>query len=165
MISASSRLVEADLGGRAVLAHELGIEVPDNWPPDLYDRQAMQYTLGQLAEPSAQGWYFWYLQLKEPAVRRLVGICGFKGRPDARGSVEIGYSILSQFRGQGLASEAVQGLVSWAFSHPSVCEVTAETLPYLTQSIGVLRKCGFHPAGRGSEHGVVRYVIDRSALR
>jgi RimJ/RimL family protein N-acetyltransferase len=165
MIAANTQLVSADLQGRAALARELDIEVPANWPPDLYDHQALKYALTELAEPSTRGWFFWYLQLREPAARQLIGICGFKGRPDARGSVEIGYSILSQFRQRGFASEAVQGLVGWAFSHSTVSEVTAETFPYLSQSIGVLRKCGFRPAGRGSEQGVVRYAIDRSAFR
>ena len=94
----------------------------------------------------------------------LAGICGFKGRPDESGSVEIGYSILGCYQRQGFASEAVQRLTGWAFSHHNVNEVCAETLPHLTQSIRVLEKNGFAPAGAGSEAGVIRYAIKRSSL-
>ncbi len=165
MVPATARLLSTDLEGRTALSETLGVEVPENWPPDLYDRPAMQYALQQLGDPLEQGWSFWYLNLREPEAPQLIGMCGFKGRPDARGSVEIGYSILRQHQNRGFASEAVEGLVGWAFSHPSVVEVSAETLPYLSQSIRVLKKCGFLPTGAGSEHGVVRYAVARSQLR
>ena len=43
-------------------------------------------------------------------------------------------------------------------------EVCAETMPHLMQSIRVLEKNGFKRAGSGSEYGVIRYAIDRSAF-
>jgi len=41
--------------------------------------------------------------------------------------------------------------------------VIAETLPELTPSIGVLRKCGFELIGEGSEPGVIRFERTRAA--
>lgn len=165
MIAATVSLISIDLEGRQALADALGVAVPDNWPPELYDRPAMGFALQQLADRAEQGWSFWYLQLKRPEVEQLIGICGFKGRPDTLGRVEIGYSILQQFRNRGFAAEAVQGLVGWAFTHPTVSEVRAETLPYLSQSIRVLEKCGFSRAGAGSEHGVISFSLSRNRLR
>jgi ribosomal-protein-alanine N-acetyltransferase len=95
----------------------------------------------------------------------LLGICGFKGRPDEAGSVEIGYSILRQFRANGYATEAVARLVKWAFSHQNVTEVSAETLPHLRQSIRVMEKNGFTLTGPGSEQGVIRYAVKRPDRR
>jgi len=43
-----------------------------------------------------------------------------------------------------------------------VQRVIAETLPELTPSIGVLRKCGFRPVGEGSEPGVIRFELTRA---
>ena len=80
----------------------------------------------------------------------LVGLCQFRGRPDARGSVEIAYSVLSDFRNRGYATEAVARLVRWAFGHPNVNEVVAETMPYRRHSIRIMEKNGFQPAGPGS---------------
>ena len=125
----------------------------------------MEYTLRQLADPAERGWSSWYLVDETPARRAVVGICGFKGRPDSSGSVEIGYSILPQYRNRGFASEAVERLVSWAFSHQSVLQVSAETLPHLEQSIRVMKKNGFSYSGRGSEHGVIRYAVARPDRR
>lgn len=159
LVAATRDLVLSDLDGRESLAEALDADVPDNWPPELYDRPAMQHSLAQLEDPRGQGWSFWYLLLKDS--NRLVGLCGFKGRPDALGSVEIGYSMLNQYRGLGLATEATMRLIGWAFTHREVLEVSAETLPHLKSSIRVLEKNGMQLTGPGSEQGVVRYAVGR----
>jgi RimJ/RimL family protein N-acetyltransferase len=43
-----------------------------------------------------------------------IGGMGFHGAPDEDGSVVIGYSLTSSVRGQGYASEALRGLLSFA---------------------------------------------------
>ena len=163
LLAATTELIENDIESRELLAEALGVSIPESWPPDLYGPQAMRFALSQLDQPAEQGWSFWYLAtLGDDS--ELVGICGFKGRPDLSGSVEIGYSILAGFQRQGFATEAVHRLVGWAFSHHNVNEVCAETLPHLSQSISVLEKNGFQRTGAGSEAGVIRYAIKRSSL-
>ena len=134
LIAATSGLLNKDVAGSEQLAAALGVVPPDSWPPDLYGPSAMRYALEQLGDPTEQSWSFWYLTTPDEP-KELVGICGFKGRPDARGSVEIGYSVLEHFQRKGLATEAVGRLVGWAFTHHNVNEVCAETFPYLSQSI------------------------------
>lgn len=163
LIAATAGLIENDIAGREFLSEALDVNIPESWPPDLYGPRAMQFSLAQLGDVSEQGWSFWYLLTMGEAAE-LIGVCGFKGRPDESGSVEIGYSILSCFQRMGFATEAVTSLVGWAFSHFNVNEVCAETLPHLTQSIRVLEKNGFEYTGAGSEAGVVRYAINRSNL-
>jgi RimJ/RimL family protein N-acetyltransferase len=163
LISATRGLIEADLQGRSMLAEALAEVEPETWPPDLYGRGAMQFALAELGEAAERGWSFWYLATREEP-SELAGICGFKGWPDSLGSVEIGYSIVAGYRRRGFATEAVQRLTAWAFTHHNVREVSAETLPHLSQSIGVLEKSGFRYTGRGSENGVIRYAISRSQL-
>lgn len=159
LVAACEELVARDLDGREALASALDAVVPENWPPELYDRPAMEYSLRVLTQPAMQGWSFWYLVLKEN--NELTGLCGFKGRPDAAGSVEIGYSMLSQYRSMGLATEAAMRLIGWAFSHREVKEVSAETFPHLKSSIRVLEKNGMQLLGKGSEAGVIRYAVSR----
>lgn len=161
LVAATSELVAADIDGPATLGRAIAAEVPENWPPDLYETTAMRWSLEQLKDPAEHGWSVWYLLSGRHDPARLMGICGFKGRPDEAGSVEIGYSVLTQYRVQGYASEAVARLVVWAFSHQNVTEVSAETLPYLRQSIRVLEKNGFSFTGPGSEQGVVRYAVTK----
>jgi RimJ/RimL family protein N-acetyltransferase len=159
LVAATAELVTADLAGRDEFSEAIGAEVPENWPPELYESTAMRFSLEQLQDPAEHGWSIWYLLSRLDGQPQVMGICGFKGKPDEAGSVEIGYSILSQFRVRGYATEAVARLVVWAFSHQNVAEVTAETLPYLKQSIRVLEKNGLCFAGPGSEYGVVKYVL------
>lgn len=161
LVAATPELVEADLGGQSVLSNALMAEVPENWPPQLFESTAMRVALEQLRDPSEHGWSLWYLLSRKHETPVVLGICQFKGRPDVQGSVEIAYSILDQYRVQGYATEAVARLVTWAFSHQNVAEVSAETLPYLRQSIRVMEKNGFRPVGPGSEQGVVRYAIQK----
>ena len=164
LIAASNELIRKDIAGRDYLAQALDAKIHESWPPELYGRRAMQFALTQSDGATEQGWSFWYL-VTDSIPAELTGICGFKGRPDASGMVEIGYSILRCFQRQGFASEAVSRLVSWAFSHNNVNEVCAETFPHLIQSISVLRKNGFEYTGTGSEYGVIRYAINRSNLK
>jgi len=163
LIAATPELISKDIEGREFLSKALDVTVPDSWPPDLYGPRAMQFALTQMGEVSERGWSFWYLLTADDPCE-LVGICGFKGRPDESGSVEIGYSILADYQCRGFATEAVARLVGWAFSHHNVNEVCAETFPHLTQSIQVLKKNGFVYTGAGSETGVIRYAIKRSKL-
>lgn len=165
LVAGTADLVRADLAGREHLAAVLDAEVPEEWPPELYERASMRMALDLLGDPSEHGWSLWYLLTKKHDPPRVIGICGFKGKPDQAGSVEIGYSVLPPYRIQGYATEAVERLVAWAFSHQSVAEVVAETLPHLRQSIRVMEKNGFEFRGRGSEHGVIRYVVEKSRRR
>lgn len=166
LVAASLELVEADLEAQGRLGELMGARVPDNWPPDLYERQAMEFAREQLKDaPQQTGWSFWYLLTRSRNNCELIGICGFKGVADENGSVEIGYSILSQYRSRGYATEAVARLLIWAFNHHNVLEVCAETLPHLRQSIRVMEKNGLLLTGPGSEHGVIRYAIQRNDLR
>jgi len=163
LVASTRALIKKDIAGRGRLAEALGVQVPEAWPPDLYGPGAMRFALQQLDDPSEQGWSFWYLVTADDP-GKLAGICGFKGRPDEGGSVEIGYSVLDCFQRRGFATEAVARLVVWAFSHANVNEVCAETLPHLLQSIGVLEKNGFRYTGAGSEAGVVRYAVNRNSF-
>lgn len=81
------------------------------------------------------------------ADRQLLGTCGFKGGVDESGSVEIGYEIIESYRQQGLASEAAQGLIDFAFSHDAVQLVRAHTLANENPSVSVLKKRGFQFIG------------------
>ena len=107
----------------------------------------------------------WYLLSRESGVPVLAGLCQFKGRPDASGSVEIAYSVLKHYRNPGYATEAVSRLVQWAFGHENVVEVAAETMPYRRHSSRIMEKTGFVFAGPGSEPGVVRYVLRKPHFR
>lgn len=155
--------LEAELSGRDALAARLGVSVPEEWPPELYDEAALRYTLEVVrAAGGDSAWAMYYMI--EPDRRSVVGVCGFKGPPDAEGTVEIGYSVVREHRRNGYATEATGGLMIRAFAEPSVTRVVAQTMTDLTASIGVLEKLGFRFAGVGDEPGLVRYEFTRADL-
>ena len=88
--------LRAELDGRAALAAALGVEVPAAWPPELYDADAVRWTLAQLGDrPDGGPFGFYYLILRPTQVApggasTLIGVGGFKGPPDARGEVSPG---------------------------------------------------------------------------
>jgi RimJ/RimL family protein N-acetyltransferase len=163
IVPATPELTRAALGGPRALAAGLGAAVPATWPPEYLDAASLGFTLDRLADGSGQaGWWLHFIVLKGvPGGRTLVGSGGYKGPPSADGTVEVGYGIVSDHRRRGYASEAVRGLLSRAFGLPGVRRAIAETLPELTPSIGVLRKCGFRPIGEGSASGVLCFELTR----
>lgn len=161
---ATPALARADLAGPEELAEALGVAVPGEWPPELFDRPAIEYSLARLEEGGPAEWTYYYMIREDlgAAGPVVAGIIGYKGPPAADGSVEVGYSVLPGHRRLGLATEGVAALVDRAFEDPAVNRVLAETLPALLPSIGVLEKGGFRLIGPGSEAGVVRFELGRA---
>ena len=160
LIAATLEMARTERDDRARLEWEHGIRLAIPWPPPLNDEASLAWSISVLeANPASVGWGFWYFTLPGdgagPAV--AIGNGGFKGPPDAEGSVEIGYAILEEHQRRGYASEAVEALVQWAFAGPGVHRVVAETYGVLIGSMGVLRKLGFRRVGAGSEEGVIRF--------
>jgi ribosomal-protein-alanine N-acetyltransferase len=132
--------LEAILQDKAVLAARLQVTIPESWPtfPESFD---YAYYLLKL-EPSlaARGW--WVYLFIHTHERALVGSGGFKAEPDVKGAVEIGYEIASEYRNRGLATEAAQGMIAYAFAHPEVTVVEAQTSAEPNPSTRVLEKVG-----------------------
>jgi ribosomal-protein-alanine N-acetyltransferase len=164
LIASTVGLARADCDDLQQFSHLLNAIVPTNWPPEFNDENSKRYTLNKLLEnPVERGWHCWYFVLNSPLARTLIGIGGFKGKPDADGMVEVGYGVLPQFQRQGYGSEAVRGLLQWAFDQ-KVSVVNAETLPELTASSGLLKKLGFSFVGPTGEENVIRFAIQNPQL-
>ena len=164
LVPATPESVAAALDGPDALATCLRAAVPADWPPELLDRAAIEFTRDRLAEGAGQaGWWLHWMLLKRGGQRRaLIGSAGYKGPPSPDGTVEVGYGIVAGHQRRGYATEAVRGLLVQAFAEPVVRRVIAETLPDHVASIGVLRKCGFRGIGAGSEPGVIRFELTRA---
>lgn len=169
--------LRAELEGPRELGRALGVPVPPDWPPDLYDADAVRYTLAALGEREDGGAFGFYYLLIRPGIDPahpdgvLAGIGGFKGVPDAeRGVVELGYGVVSSQQRRGYATEAVETWVTRAFQEQMVRAVVAHTLDTLVPSIGVVEKAGFRFAGEGEDPDappgsrVVRYELTRAAF-
>ena len=158
LVAGTEALAAAELEDREKHAKLLGALVSETWPPDnLADVLGYFYALYE-EHPEWEGWLTWYTVRIDNDYPILCGSVGFKGPPDKRGMVEIGYSVLPEFQGQGLATEAVAGIVQWARQQPEVKEIEAETNTDNKASIRVLEKNGFICAGVGLEPNTIRFV-------
>lgn len=110
---------------------------------------------GCLEHPEQWDWYAMWIIETEDGVH--VGDLCFKGLEDGT-NPEIGYGINDEFRGKGYATEAVKLALVWAFGHPDVAAVEAETDPDNIVSQKVLAKCGFKPTGTIGEEGP-RFIV------
>lgn len=164
LIAATTTMVRAEMHDRLQFAHLLNARVPESWPPELNSKETLLFSLRQLEQsPDESGWWSWYFVLRydNAQSRVLIGNGGFKGGPSPDGTVEVGYSMMPLFQKTGYATEAVTGLLDWAFEHTEVMRVIAETLPELHPSIRVLEKNGFILIGKGSEDGVICFELTR----
>ncbi|ANC20055.1 GNAT family N-acetyltransferase [Bacillus cereus] len=83
-------------------------------------------------------WGAWYVLRKEDDI--VLGDIGFKGKPNENQTVEIGYGFIEKYWNQGYATEAVRGLIDWAFKTGEVETIIAETLLDNYSSMRVLEK-------------------------
>ncbi len=157
--------LDAELEGPEALAAVLDAVVPASWPAGEYDADAIRFFRQRLIEDGehAVGWYGWYaVRRPEGApVATLVGSAGFFGPPAADGTVEIGYSVAPEHRGNGYATEMIEALLSRAFADERTTRVIAHTTDENAASVAALRRAGFLRAGAGREPGQVRYERGR----
>lgn len=147
IVAMTYELAALQIEDRTAFFEALGVEEDPAWPPALMDDRAMEWMRDELqAKPEHVGWYSWiYIS---PVLNRLMGIGGFKGAPNAEGEVEIGYSMLTSFREQGLATEGLMALLDWAYAHNAVGSVIANTRSDRNASHRVLEKAGFVEGSR-----------------
>jgi len=158
LIAGTEAFAAAELEAREKLSKLLEALVPETWPPDnLRDVLGYFYAL-HLEHPEWEGWLTWYAVRIDSGRPMLCGSVGFRGPPDEQGMVEIGYSVLPEFEGQGLATEMVAGIVQWAKQQPQVKHIEAETNIDNEASRRVLEKNSFICASAGSEQNTIRFV-------
>lgn len=90
--------------------------------------------------------------------RRAIGGIGFHGAPDAEGNAEIGYDLVPSARGNGYATDALNGLAAWAFAQSGLTTLHASVDADNAPSHGVVTRASFErttPAGTAE----VRYVL------
>jgi ribosomal-protein-alanine N-acetyltransferase len=158
LVAGTKVLAAAEIEDRAGFARLLGASVPKTWPPDNL-KDVLGYFYGLHKEhPEWEGWLAWYAIRIDHDYPVLCGSVGFKGPPDKRGTVEIGYSVLPEFQGQGLATEMLAGVIQWAKRQAGARRIEAETNTDNRASIRVLEKNSFVRVGVGVEPNTIRFI-------
>lgn len=139
--------LDAILAGGDALQQRLRMPAAEDWMGGFDDAlAAMPPARAALAsDPDLQPW--WMRLFVHEEQRELIGLGGYKGRPDEDGTVEIGYALSPLYRGLGLATEAAAAMAQAAFDVPAVLQVRAHTVPAENASTAVLRRMGMSFAG------------------
>jgi [ribosomal protein S5]-alanine N-acetyltransferase len=123
-------------------ANELG------WLSDAEELSSKMYFIYQLKAENIDkdeiNWMFYtYFAIVLKESNHLIGEIGFKGVPDENGEVEVGYGLDNEkWYGKGYMTEALKGLIQWAFTQESVLWVVADTDRVNVASQKVLKKSG-----------------------
>lgn len=123
---------------------EAGVDVPVGWAEE--ESWLLDYRLRQVErDPGAAPWLLRAITIRGD--RTMIGHAGFHGPPDARGYVEIGYSVFEAYRRRGIAHEAVGALFAWARQHRGVLGFRASVSPSNEPSLRLVAKLGFSQVG------------------
>ncbi len=136
-------LVERDL---VAAEREIGAIVPAESTHGL--DQFLQFRIADLSvDPDAQPWLGRTIVSTDvDGTRRVIGSCGFHAPPGPEGWVEVGYRVQPGFRRQGVATEVVHGLFSWAHAQ-GVERFRASVAPHNVASLAIIGRLGFRQIG------------------
>lgn len=126
---------------RRKMERNLGVKITDTELEEPV-KTAMKTSIKMVLENKKDYLWFtnWEVILKKE--NRIIGGLCFKGSPDEKGRVEIGYGMQDEYRCKGYTTEAVKELINWAFTKDKVLSVIAETEKDNLSSHRVLEKMG-----------------------
>jgi [ribosomal protein S5]-alanine N-acetyltransferase len=163
LVPATVEHLRAEIGDRIAFSSLIDAVVPQEWPPETTVDALPLFLQWLEAAPDSAGWYGWYglAQNESKEGLTLIGGAGFLGPPE-KGVVNLGYSVLPRFQGQGFATEMAARLIQWAFEDPAIIRIGAETEWANPASVRVLTKLGFLPSAQGAGLGAQHFQLLRS---
>ncbi len=158
LVPATVKLYLLELYDRPAFASALKANVPEEWPPDQITSELIEEFIGRMNARDRKLWsFYWLLRQKDSELPVLIGNGGFLVHDN--GTLELGYSVLSEYQRKGYATEAVRSMLKWAISSLKKEKIIAHTYPHLKASIRVLEKNGFSFKGKGQEEGTILYEL------
>ena len=151
LIAMSPAFLNASFKGDLETASKLiDLIIPSEW---LEAKWLMEMRLVKIREnPALEPWLLRAVALSE--TRTMIGFIGFHTLPGADylnpyapGSVEFGYTIFSDYRRKGYASEAAGALMDWATREHDVTRFVVSISPINKPSLRLAQKFGFRKVG------------------
>jgi ribosomal-protein-alanine N-acetyltransferase len=164
MIPLTHQLLQLLYTSRAAMECSLGVNSSATQIEPFYQKEIddamVNFWLPKTQEhPEAFMWYTdWEIILK--STNTCIGGMGFNGEPNESGEVETGYMIYQQYRNQGYATQALQLLSGWAFTHDIVKTIIIHTYEDNLPSKKLLIKCGFEEVAK-DETGLMTFRLQK----
>ena len=134
-------MMKAALQGTDALQKVINVHVEAGYPAEDYLAMFPVKLKYFSANPAALT-FECFVILK--ATNTIIADIGFKGGPDATGSMDMGYSVMPAYRGQGIATEMVRAMTMWGKKQPGVKKLTADCDKTNHASRAVLLNAGYH---------------------
>lgn len=116
------------------------LKINESWPTD-DTMDILPIFKAQLKDSRViTGFEMWVIVKEESSI--IIGDIGFKGQPNEKGEVEIGYGLVKEERKKGYGSEAVKAMVEWALNNDTVQCIKADCLINNIPSSKILEKIG-----------------------
>ena len=139
--------------------------------PDMEEAQFQRTVASrpQTLEPGAWGRFEWLINL-EGAPVNPIGWISLRIGERSTNAGEVGYSVVLDFRGRGIATEAVRAILDEGFSGAELRRIRAYCVPENAASRRVLEHVGFEDDGilphgatvRGRAVDVLAFVLERA---
>ena len=107
--------------------------------------------------PEEAPWWNWLIVREDTG--EAVGAVALGGPPDASGAVLVGYAVYPEHAGHGFATEAVRGMIGWAFAQPRVREVRALAPVWNTPALRVAENVGMRPVASDEDDDVGEVLV------
>ena len=100
----------------------------------------------------------------EKSTNQVIGDGGYKGNPDSRGEIEIGYEIIESKRQKGYATEAIEALLEWTLTQDEVKSIIAKCHYKNIPSQSLLDKLGFKLIGEEDEMDLYQIKLEENSF-
>jgi [ribosomal protein S5]-alanine N-acetyltransferase len=124
---------QEDLGG--IICWEAELNPPEN--DEIEAQKFLDFCFREYRESGIGPWGMW---LKKTGL--LVGNCGLPHISFKQGTGEVNYYVARQFRGQGLATEALGALLGFGFGDIGLTRIQGRCAPDNKRSERVMQKAG-----------------------
>ncbi len=127
-----------------ILEKEIGLTITGRTISQQVKDMLESFTLPRMKEALGNNYLFhtcWLVIDKQK--NAIVAELGFKGEPDHRGEIEIGYGTMPDQQGKGYMTKAVSAMINWASNRDDVTSILAETHKNNIASIRIVEKNGF----------------------
>ncbi|MGI2326696.1 GNAT family N-acetyltransferase [Planococcus sp. YIM B11945] len=139
VITFEAEMIKALLEGVEKLEKLIPYNVPVDYPMDVY-KQFFPYKIERFSQyPEENKWEGLIIDKENQTV---IGDIGYKAGPNEKGEINLGYSILPRYQGNGYATEAALAMVYWGLRQSGVQKITATCSLENSASIRVLEKAG-----------------------